>query len=150
MAATLGRGADDCAALARPLWKTRIGRGPAGESTRTTPRMLAWEGTIMSTAGLSKTDDVLLVAAGDVGVTRAQLTGDLTALRARLEQLARRWEGRGHRAFQDAIDAWQQTADRVIGALDGFEAQLRASDDTYLSADDQVSGALSRYAGLLG
>ena len=104
----------------------------------------------MSTAGLSKTDDVLLVAAGDVGRTRAQLTGDLAALRARLEQLAGQWEGRGHRAFRDAIDAWQHTADRVIGALDGFESQLRASDDTYVSTDDQVSGALGRYAGLLG
>lgn len=100
-------------------------------------------------AGLSKTDDVLVAAAADVARTRADLGGDLSNLRGRLEQLSGQWEGQGERAFRGAIEAWQRSADQVIGALDGFEAQLRATEGTYAEADGGVASALNRYAGLL-
>lgn len=99
--------------------------------------------------GLSKTDDVLVAAAADVSRTRADLGGDLNGLRARLEQLSGQWEGQGERAFRGAIESWQRSADQVIGALDGFEAQLRATEGTYAETDGGVASALNRYAGML-
>jgi WXG100 family type VII secretion target len=106
--------------------------------------------TMSNMAGLSKTDDVLVAAAADVSRTRADLGGDLTALRSRLEQLSGQWEGQGERAFRGAIETWQHSADQVIGALDTFESQLRASEGTYAETDDGVAAALNRYAGILG
>jgi WXG100 family type VII secretion target len=103
-----------------------------------------------NTAGLSKTDDVLVAAAADVSRTRADLHGDLTGLRTRLEQLSGQWEGQGERAFRGAIEAWQHSADQVVGALDSFELQLRASEGTYSEVDGGVAASLNRYAGLLG
>lgn len=106
--------------------------------------------TMSNMAGLSKTDDVLVAAAADVARTRADLTGDLSGLRTRLEQLSGQWEGQGERAFRGAIEAWQRSADQVIGALDGFESQLRATEGTYAETDGGVAAALNRNAGLLG
>lgn len=100
-----------------------------------------------SGAGIGKADGVVLAAAADVGQTRAELQGDLAALRSRLDDLAGQWEGRGHRAFMNAVDSWQVTADRVVGSLDDFEAQLRATESTYDDAEDQVAAALGRFAG---
>ncbi len=100
-----------------------------------------------SGAGIGKADGVVLAAAADVGATRSELQGELAAMRARLDDLAGQWEGRGHRAFVNAVDSWQATADRVVRSLDDFEAQLRATESTYDEAEDQVAAALGRFAG---
>lgn len=100
-----------------------------------------------SGAGIGKADGAVLAAAADVGQTRAQLQGDLATLRARLDDLAGQWEGRGHRAFVSAVDSWQATADRIVRSLDDFEAQLRATETTYDEAEDQVAASLARFAG---
>lgn len=102
----------------------------------------------MSTgAGIGKADGVVLAAAADVGQTRSELQGDLAALRTRLDGMAGQWEGRGHRAFMNAVESWQATADRVVRSLDDFEEQLRATESTYDEAEDQVAASLGRFAG---
>lgn len=103
-----------------------------------------------SAAGIGKSEGVVLAAAADVDDTRGRLDGDLAALRSQLDQLAGQWQGRGHRAFMEAIDAWQATADRVIRSLDDFASQLRASEGTYDDAEAQVAAALGRFAGRAG
>lgn len=100
--------------------------------------------------GIGKSEGVVLAAATDVGETRSRLQGDLSALRSRLDHLAGRWEGRGHRAFMEAIDAWQATADRVVRSLDDFEAQLRATESTYDETEAHVAAALGQFAGRAG
>jgi len=100
-------------------------------------------------SGISKTDQVVLDAASDVASTKSDLQSSATILRSRLEALHGQWEGRGHVAFQGAINAWQNTADRVLNALDTFEAELRASDATYDESDDHVAVALNRYQSAL-
>lgn len=102
------------------------------------------------TSGIGKSEGAVLAAAADVGQTRSRLEGDLVQLRARLDQLAGQWEGRGHRAFRDAVEAWQAAADRVVRSLDDFEAQLRATEDTYDETEAQVAAALGRFAGRAG
>lgn len=103
-----------------------------------------------SGVGIGKSEGVVLAAATDVGETRSRLQGDLLALRSRLDHLAGQWEGRGHRAFMEAIDAWQATADRVVRSLDDFEAQLRATESTYDETEAQVAAALGQFAGRAG
>lgn len=103
-----------------------------------------------SGVGIGKVEGVVLAAAADVGETRSRLEGDLSVLRARLDHLAGHWEGRGHRAFVAAVEAWQATADRVVRSLDDFEVQLRATETTYDEAEDQVAAALGQFAGRAG
>lgn len=98
-----------------------------------------------SSGGLSKSDQVLIEAAKDVGRTKEDLVGDITSLRNKLDQLQGQWEGRGGRAFTGAIQAWQNTADRVLGAMDNFKAELEGSEGTYNEAEDIVAGALNKY-----
>lgn len=101
--------------------------------------------------GISKSDNVIVEAASDVAATRQELIGRIGALRARLESLNGAWQGRGQLAFQGAITAWQGTADRVVGALDDFGAQLHGSEATYDESEDVVASALNRYqSGLAG
>lgn len=102
------------------------------------------------TSGIGKSEGAVLAAAADVGQTRSRLEGDLAGLRARLDHLAGQWEGRGHRAFRDAVETWQATADRVVRSLDDFEAQLRATEATYDETEAQVAAALGRFAGRAG
>ncbi len=103
------------------------------------------------TGGLSKSDQVLIEAANDVGRTKEDLEGDIRQLRTKLENLQGQWEGRGGRAFQGAIVAWQNTADRVLGAMDNFKAELQGSEGTYNEAEDIVAGGLNKYQdGALG
>lgn len=96
-------------------------------------------------SGISKTDQVILVAADDVASTKADLQSTVAALRNKLEGLTGQWEGRGHLAFQGVIQAWQSTADRVLTALDTFDAELRSSEAAYDDSDDHVATTLNRY-----
>lgn len=104
----------------------------------------------MSGSGISKTAGVVGAAATDVAETRDRLDGDLSTLRRRLDELAGQWEGRGQRAFLEAIGAWQASADRVIRSLDDFELQLRATESTYDDADEQVASGLAGLSGRAG
>jgi WXG100 family type VII secretion target len=103
-----------------------------------------------SGAGIGKVEGVVLAAAADVGETRSRLQGELSVLRGRLDHLAGQWEGRGHRAFMDAVEVWQATADRVVRSLDDFEMQLRAAESTYDETEAQVASALGQFAGRAG
>lgn len=98
-----------------------------------------------ATGGLSKSDQVLIEAARDVGRTKEDLVGDINNLRTKLLNLQGQWEGRGGSAFQGAIQAWQNTADRVLGAMDNFKAELEGSEGTYNESEDIVAGALNKY-----
>ena len=97
------------------------------------------------TGGLSKSDQVLLEAAQDVARTKDDLVGDIANLRGKLQNLQGQWEGRGGAAFQGAINAWQNTADRVLGAMDNFKAELEGTEGTYNEAEDIVANTLNKY-----
>jgi len=102
-------------------------------------------------SGVKKTDQVLHAASQDVATTKEELMGRIKTLRGRLEALNGQWEGRGQVAFQGAIESWQNTADRVIGAMDSFKANLDGSESTYDESEDIVAGGLNRYQnGLAG
>lgn len=104
----------------------------------------------MSTGtGVKATATVLAEAAADVRGTEHDLRGILAELRGRLDALNTTWRGRGGTAFQGAINAWQNTADRVIGHMDEFHASLVGADRTYDESEDLVTNALNRYQGRL-
>lgn len=97
------------------------------------------------TGGIKKSADVLQAAAKDVEGTKEELDAIIIDMRNKLDHLNQAWLGRGGTAFQGAIAAWQRTANRVIGAMDNFHANLTGSDATYDESEDIVAGALNRY-----
>lgn len=102
-------------------------------------------------SGMKKTDQVIHAASQDVATTKEELMGRIKTLRGRLEALNGQWEGRGQIAFQGAIESWQNTADRVIGAMDNFKTNLDGSEATYDESEDTVASGLNRYQnGLAG
>lgn len=96
-------------------------------------------------SGYKTSDQVLSEAAKDVLTTKEDLQGIIKEMRSRLETLNSSWRGRGGTAFQGAINAWQNTADRVVGAMDNFHANLTGTEATYSDTEDIVSGGLNRY-----
>lgn len=96
-------------------------------------------------SGYKTTDVVLAEAAHDVEGTKLDLQGIITELRSRLDALNGSWQGRGGTAFQGAIQAWQHTADRVVGAMDNFHASLTGTEATYSETEDIVASGLNRY-----
>lgn len=89
-------------------------------------------------------------AAGDVAATRQALTGRISELHHRLEDVGGQWQGRGQIAFEGAIEAWRRTAERVIGALDDLHEQLTGAQATYDDTESVVEQRLDRYAAGLG
>ncbi|WP_067437962.1 WXG100 family type VII secretion target [Nocardioides jensenii] len=96
-------------------------------------------------AGYTTTDAVLAEAARDVTTTKNDLEIIIRDLRSRLGELNSAWRGRGGSAFQGAIEAWQRTADRVVGAMDNFHANLTGTEATYSATEDTVASGLNRY-----
>lgn len=96
-------------------------------------------------AGYKTSAAVLAEAAKDVENTKMELQGVIKELRGRLEELNSSWRGRGGTAFQGAINAWQNTADRVVGAMDNFHANLTGTEATYSETEDIVAGGMNRY-----
>lgn len=95
---------------------------------------------------ISKSDQVLLDSARDVGQVHDEVTGDLGALRNRISRLEAEWLGRGGTAFQGTIRRWDEGARRTMAALLRFQEELTQVESDYALAEDHVTQAMNRYA----
>lgn len=82
--------------------------------------------------------------------SKGQLLGELSALEGRLSGIGAMWQGAGSAAFGSVMAQWREKSARIIGALDTFEENLRASQSTYVASDDAASQAMSRLQSRLG
>lgn len=80
-----------------------------------------------------------------VGAARADLLGLGGRLTARLSQTQAGWRGSGARSFAGFQLAWSERHRAIVGALDGFEAALRAAGAINLQTDTEQARV---YAGV--
>lgn len=100
--------------------------------------------------GISKSDQVLIDAANDLGNVYQDVTTTLSTMRSELEELRRQWQGGGGTAFQNAIDAWDAGAKKTLKHMEIFAQQLQDTEKTYSVTEDTVQSTFNKYAGGLG
>lgn len=99
-----------------------------------------------SGSGYNVAEGVISEAASDIATTKEDLVGDIAQMRGRLESLNESWKGSGGNAFRVAIQSWEQTAKRVVDAMDDFHAALTDSDTEYTSTDANAQSSFNKYA----
>lgn len=101
-------------------------------------------------ASISKEEQALTRGAQMVQSARGDLTSQLNTLRGQIAPLQTEWQGSGGASFSNVMLRWDESSSKIIAALDEFEANLRASDQTYTAADDEQAGAIGRLSARLG
>ena len=99
---------------------------------------------------VSKQDQALDRGARLVSDARAELDQELASLRGQLSGIGASWVGGGATAFTSVMSRWDQDTRRIIGALNDFEANLRASEQTYNTSDENQASTFSRLSSRLG
>lgn len=98
----------------------------------------------------SRQDQALDRGAALVSDARADLEQQLSALRGKLAGIGSQWLGGGSTAFQALMVRWDDDARRIVTALNGFEANLRSSEQTYSASDEAQSTSYAHLASRLG
>lgn len=101
-------------------------------------------------ASISKEEQALTRGAQMVQSARGDLTSQLGALRGQLAHLVTEWQGAGGAGFNSVMQRWDEDSAKIISALDEFDTNLRASEQTYTAADEQQASTYSRLNSRLG
>ena len=101
-------------------------------------------------AGVSKEEQALTRGANMVSQARGDLTGQLGALRGQISNLVTDWQGAGGAGFTNVMNRWDEDSRRIIAALDEFEANLTASEQTYNAADEEQAATYGKLSSRLG
>ena len=104
----------------------------------------------MSSHTMENIDDALGQSIAMTRQARTDLSGQISALDARLAGISGLWQGQGAAAFIRVHQAWNQQVARLLAALDGFEAALAATERTFAATDAQVTTNLQRFSSRLG
>jgi WXG100 family type VII secretion target len=99
---------------------------------------------------VSKQDQALTRGAQMVSTARGDLDQQLGSLRGKLSGIGAQWRGAGSMAFQQVMTRWDEDARKITSALNEFEANLRASEQTYNANDETQSSTFSKLSGRLG
>lgn len=99
---------------------------------------------------VTKQDQALTRGAQMVSAARGDLEQQLSSLRGKLAGIGAQWRGAGSTAFQQVMTRWDEDARRITSALNEFEANLRASEQTYNANDETQSASFSKLSGRLG
>jgi len=92
----------------------------------------------------------LSTAAGLVADARHDLDRLTGELGHHLAAARSRWTGQGGAAFTTLGEAWSERQRTIVGALDGFEAALRATERDNTTTDDTLAAAFGRAQQRLG
>ena len=105
----------------------------------------------MSVAGeMSQGEGTLAAAAERVTACRADFERMSAQLTDQLAALQGQWLGRGAGAFGALHQTWTDRHRVVVGALDRFDASLRATQRDVVGADEQQGSTYAAIAGRLG
>lgn len=85
---------------------------------------------------ITAAEGALKAGADAIGQARADLTSELNKLEGQLSQIGSRWQGQGAVAFTQLMARWREDATKIVGALNDFEANLVAGQNTYTAADE--------------
>lgn len=99
---------------------------------------------------MSKQDQALTRGAQMTASARGDLEQQLSALRGKLSSIGAQWVGAGSSSFQQLMARWDEDARKITGALNNFEANLQASEQTYDASDQEQSATFSKLSGRLG
>lgn len=99
---------------------------------------------------MSKQDQALTRGAQMTQSARGDLDQQLNSLRGKLAGIGAQWQGSGSMAFQNVMQRWDESARKIISALDEFEANLKQSEQTYDTTDEQQSATFGNLSGRLG
>lgn len=99
---------------------------------------------------VSAGEGALRAGAAAVAQARTELKGQTDALDGKLSGIGSSWKGEGAIAFQSLMARWREDAQKLTAALDTFEANLRASDQTYVSADEAQKSSMANLTAMLG
>lgn len=103
-----------------------------------------------SAAEMGQGRQTLSRAAGLVAGARADLDGLSRRLDGQVAGLQGQWTGSGGSAFLSLHRAWTERQATITGALDSFEAALRATERDNLGTDEAQSAHYRRTAARLG
>lgn len=93
---------------------------------------------------LSAADGVIRQSADVVRGTRSDLTSLITQLRGDIESIPRHgFDGRAAMQFQTLMARWNEDANKLIGALDGFERDLLSTQQSYEQTDEDRAASLN-------
>src|SRR5450756_1818142 len=84
----------------------------------------AWKGEVAMAGEVSAADGALKAGATAVAQSRAELKQQLKALEGNLSGIGAKWKGQGAVAFGALMVRWNEDANKIINALDTFEANL--------------------------
>lgn len=99
---------------------------------------------------VTKQDQALTRGAQMVASARGDLDSQLGSLRGKLSGIGAQWRGAGSSAFQQVMVRWDEDARKIIQALDEFESNLRASEQTYNANDEAQSSTFGKLSSRLG
>ena len=97
----------------------------------------AGEGTLVRAAGM------VAQAKGDFDRLSAVLSDNITAQQSR-------WQGQGGRAFFNLHQAWTEKQNRVVQALNEFEAALTSTDKLNVTTDTGEAQNMNKNLNRLG
>ncbi|GEL48724.1 WXG100 family type VII secretion target [Cellulomonas hominis] len=101
-------------------------------------------------AEVSAADGALKQGADAVVQSRGELQRELSALEGKLSGIGSHWQGQGAVAFNTLMARWRDDANKIVSALNEFEANLLASQSTYTASDEAQQSTFSRLQGRLG
>lgn len=99
---------------------------------------------------VTKQDQALTKGAKLVSEARSELDTEMNGLRNQLSGISSGWVGGGASAFTSVMARWDADTRKIVQALDTFEANLRASEQTYNTSDEDQASTFSRLGSRLG
>ena len=99
---------------------------------------------------VSAADGALKAGAAAVAQSRSELRNELSVLEGKLAGIGAQWKGQGAGAFTALMTRWREDANKIISALNEFEANLESSQTTYTSADDAQMASMNKLTSRLG
>lgn len=104
----------------------------------------------MSATEMGQGEGTLARGAALVAEARVDLVGISSRLDGQIQGLRGRWQGSAGRAFFTLHEAWTEKQRTIVGALDGFESALTATERDNLATDQAQSAGYARTTSRLG
>jgi uncharacterized protein YukE len=98
---------------------------------------------------LSREEGALTRAADMVRSAHGDLTREVNSMPQRLATKGA-WEGGGASGFTNLVTVWNTETDKIVRALNDFEANLTGADVTYTQTDDVQLDTYSQISARMG
>jgi len=104
----------------------------------------------MATPEMKAGDRTLSRAATMVNQAHGDFNGLANTLSDNLLSQQAKWQGQGGRAFTSLHQAWKEKQDRIVRALNEFEASLQTTEKDNINTDQAQSDFMNKNLDRLG